>query len=67
MRVEETTNTNVARRIYEAQQAAAQEAQNQAQPVQKDQPAQATGTAATIDTYASLAFFSMPRVEKNRK
>ena len=52
MRVEETSNNNHARQIYEAQQQASQTAQNQAQPVQKDQPAQATGTAATIDTYA---------------
>lgn len=52
MQVEDTSNTNVARRIYEAQQAAAQEAQNKVEPVQKDQPAQATGTAATVDTYA---------------
>lgn len=52
MQVEETTNTNTQRRIYEAQQAAAQEAQNKVEPVQKDQPAQATGTAATVDTYA---------------
>jgi hypothetical protein len=51
MRVEETNNTNVARRIYESQVEAAKEAQSQAQPVQKDQPAQATCTAA-IDTYA---------------
>ena len=53
MRVEETnSNTNVARRIYESQQAAAQEAQNKIEPVQKDQPAQATGTASTVNTYA---------------
>lgn len=52
MRVEETSNTNVARRIYESQIEAAKEAQNQTQPVQKDQPAQATGTASTVDTYA---------------
>lgn len=52
MRVEETSNTNVSRRIYESQQAATQEAQNKVEPVQKDQPAQATGTAATVDTYA---------------
>jgi hypothetical protein len=52
MRVEETSNTNVARRIYESQQAAAKEAQNKIEPVQKDQPAQATGTASAVDTYA---------------
>ncbi|HRP69802.1 MAG TPA: hypothetical protein PLY93_09760 [Turneriella sp.] len=53
MRVEETSN-NTARHIYEAQQVATQEAQNRQEPVQKDAPAQATGTAATsgIDTYA---------------
>lgn len=54
MKVEETGNnhTNTARQIYESQQAASQAAQTQVQPVQKDQPAQATGTASTIDTYA---------------
>ncbi|MBS0617740.1 MAG: hypothetical protein JSR44_06090 [Spirochaetes bacterium] len=52
MRVEETSGDRQARQVYEAQQAAAQQAQNQAQPVQKDQPAQATGTASAIDTYA---------------
>lgn len=54
MRVEESGNNhnNTARQIYEAQQAASQAAQTQVQPVQKDQPAQATGTAAAVDTYA---------------
>jgi len=52
MRIEENTNSSTSRAQYEAQQAAQQEAQNRVEPVQKDQPAQATGTAATIDTYA---------------
>jgi len=54
MRVEEAqVNQHVAaaRELYREQQAAASEAQNKVEPVQKDQPAQATGTAA-IDTYA---------------
>jgi len=53
MRVEDTNSqTNVARRIYESQMSAAQDAQTKIEPVQKDQPAQATGTAASVDTYA---------------
>ncbi len=54
MRVEEANNNhvNVGRAIYESQQAAAKEAQNKIEPVQKDQPAQATGTASAVDTYA---------------
>lgn len=52
MRIEESTNSTTSRAQYEAQQAAQQEAQNRVEPVQKDQPAQATGTAATVDTYA---------------
>lgn len=52
MEIQATSEANAPRRIYEAQQAATQEAQNKVEPVQKDQPAQATGTAATVDTYA---------------
>lgn len=54
MQVEKAANNNnnSARQIYEAQQAASQAAQTQVQPVQKDQPAQATGTASSVDTYA---------------
>lgn len=52
MEIQESRDATLARRLYEAQQAAQQEAQNRVEPVQKDQPAQATGTASTIDTYA---------------
>lgn len=52
MRVEESQSSSTSQAIYQAQQAAQQEALNKVEPVQKDQPAQATGTAATIDTYA---------------
>jgi hypothetical protein len=55
MRVEEAPiNKHVAaaRQVYQDQQTASSEAQNKVEPVQKDQPAQATGTAATVDTYA---------------
>lgn len=52
MEIQETREAAQSQRLYEAQQAAQQEAQNRVEPVQKDQPAQATGTASTIDTYA---------------
>ncbi len=52
MRIEENANSSASTAIYEAQQAAQREAINKVEPVQKDQPAQATGTAATVDTYA---------------
>jgi hypothetical protein len=52
MRIEENTNSSASKAIYDAQQAAQQEAINKVNPVQKDQPAQATGTAASVDTYA---------------
>jgi hypothetical protein len=52
MEIRETTDAAQAQRLYEAQKAAQREAQNRVEPVQKDQPAQATGTASTIDTYA---------------
>jgi hypothetical protein len=52
MRVEENQSSSTSQAVYQAQQAAQQEALNKVEPVQKDQPAQATGTAATIDTYA---------------
>ncbi len=52
MRIEENANSSASTAIYEAQQAAQKEAINKVEPVQKDQPAQATGTAATVDTYA---------------
>lgn len=52
MEIQEVKQSAQAQRLYEAQQAAAQEAQNRVEPVQKDQPAQATGTASSVDTYA---------------
>jgi hypothetical protein len=52
MRVEESQSSSTSRAIYESQQAAQKEALNRVEPVQKDQPAQATGTASAIDTYA---------------
>jgi hypothetical protein len=52
MRVQETGNATTSRAIYESQQAATQAAQNKIEPTQKDQPAQATGTASSVNTYA---------------
>lgn len=52
MRIEENTNSSASKAIYDAQQASQAEAINKVAPVQKDQPAQATGTAASVDTYA---------------
>jgi len=52
MRVEESQSSSTSQAIYESQQAAQKEALNRVDPVQKDQPAQATGTASAIDTYA---------------